>query len=864
MPDPPVDLAPSPERRPVTLDRVHDGAVLLLFFLSGALALVYQVAWVRALTLELGSTTLAVSTVVATFMGGLALGSAAAGRWGDRAVRPLFWYALLEAGLSVYALATPALLATLMPFAGDLASGVAERIVLLSLLRLGIASAVLLAPTALMGATLPLLARHWAGRRGDGALGMGLLYSVNTLGAFLGTLAAGFVLLPTLGLRSTIAWSGWANLLIALCAGALAALSPPLDSHAALAAPGVQPPRPGRTATLPWAVALTAFAALACQVAWTRLVTLVAGGSVYSFTVVLGTFLAGLGIGAWMAALVARSGRVEARGLFCGLALLSAALVGVSYLVALRLPGLFAVLFGRLDVADHPQRAPALQFLLAAAVLLPPALAMGGLLPAAARLRVVSPRRTAHEVSVLYVANTVGAIVGSLAGGFVLVPTIGIRGTLALAVTAQAIGALVVAVEGRLVGGRSQVPAWAAALSLVAGLALIPPWPSHLMAAGVFDKAELRQAERAGELRTRVARGTQLLYYRDGLTATVTVTRDRASRNADLYISTNGKIDGSSHLDMPTQRISAHLPILLHPDPRTVCVIGLGTGCTAGSAALHPAAVTVVEIEPAMAEGARFFAADNHGVVDDPDVDLRLTDGRLFLRLRPDQFDVLISEPSNPWLAGASDLFTREFFELARDALRERGIYGQWLQIYGLSPDTFRLLVRTFAEVFPHSYLASTLVRTDVLLIGAKAPLAVEPEGIARRMAGPVAEDLADPRVGVHDVWELLARIRLGPNEIAALAGAGPLNTDDLPRVAYRAPLERYQSTRDANWELLQRHDRGGADWLHATAGDRELLEAAWRRVLQAGRYHGADTLEVGVETPVAAPAGANDPRPDG
>jgi spermidine synthase len=829
-------------------DRLRAAVVLVLFFLSGALALVYQVAWVRVITLELGSTTLAVSTVVATFMAGLALGSADAGRWGDRAARPLLWYALLEAGLSMYALATPLLLGTLLPAAGDLASGVAERIFLLSLFRLVVAAAALLAPTALMGATLPLLTRHWVGEHGDGALGMGLLYSVNTLGAFVGALAAGFVLLPTLGLRATVAWSGWTNLLVAVAAGALALASKPIGAQLARSGATEPSPRPARTAALPWAVALAAFAALACEVAWTRLVTLVAGGSVYSFPIVLGTFLAGLGLGAGGVAFLARSGRFGARGLFCALALISAALVGASYLVALRLPVLFVTLFGRLEVGSHPERTPALQLALAAAVLLPPALAMGGVLPAAARLCVVSPQRTAREVSVLYVANTVGSIAGSIAAGFLLVPLVGIHGTLALAAAAQAGAALVVALEGGLVGGGKQVPGWAAALTVVAGLALVPSWPRQLMASGVHDKTALRQLEEPAEIERRVALGTQLLYYRDGLTATVTVTRDRASRDADLYISTNGKIDGSSHLDMPTQRISAHLPMLLHPDPRAVCVIGLGTGCTAGSAALHPAHVTVVEIEAAMVEGARYFAADNHGVVDDPAVDLRLTDGRLFLRLRPGQFDVIVSEPSNPWLAGASDLFTREFFELARDALQEGGVYAQWLQTYGLSPDTFRMLARTFADVFPHSYLASTLLRADVLLIGAGAPLAIEPEAIARRMDGAIGEDLADPRVGVHDVWDLLARIRLGPTEVAELAGAGPLNTDDLPRVAYRAPFERFrdaQSTREANFELLSRYGRGLADSFDATPEQRALLDAAWRRHLEGGRPGRVGAAEV-------------------
>ena len=816
-----------------------DAALLVVFFVSGGLALIYQAGWVRAITLELGSTTLAVSTVVATFMGGLALGSAAAGRWGDRTRRPLLVYAVLEVGLSLYALATPLMIRSVLPALSDGATLLADSIVKLSILRLVVAGVLLLPPTILMGATLPILARWWALRRsasapGDGALGAGLLYSANTLGAFAGTLAAGFLLLPTLGLRATVLWAGSLNLVVALVSLLLDRAAAPLPTAVAGSRErfGGEPPIRLTGSTL--AIGLTAFGALACEVAWTRLIALVSGGSVYAFTIVLATFLGGLGLGAAAVSLAGRAERFDPRQAFCVLAVWAGALVAMSYLASLRLPALFVDLFGRFRVDEHPERAVIVQFLLVAMLLLPPATAMGGLLPAAARLRVVTPERTSHEVSGIYVASTVGSILGSLFTGLLLIPWIGIRGSLAIAVCSQIGGALALAHEGRLAGGASRLPLRLAAPIALTVITLAQPWPADLMTSGVYDKAHLRNPGSARQIELRVERGTELLYYRDGLTATVTVTRDRRSPDADLYISTNGKIDGSSHFDMPTQRLSAHLPLVLHPAPRQMCVIGLGTGCTAGSAALHPVQVTAIEIEPAMVEGARLFAAHNHGVVDDPNVDLRVTDGRLFLRLNPGRLDVIVSEPSNPWLAGTSDLFTREFFELARGSLRDGGIYAQWLQIYGLAPETFRMLVRTFDDVFRYAYLASTLLHSDVLLIGSDTPLDFDPARIQARLTDAIAADLADSRVGIDDVWSLLARVRLGPEEVGSLGDSGPLNTDDLPYVAYQAPLEMFRETSIDNRHLLEAHDRDVvADAIGATDQQRALLVSAWRQFLR-------------------------------
>jgi spermidine synthase len=408
-------------------------------------------------------------------------------------------------------------------------------------------------------------------------------------------------------------------------------------------------------------------------------------------------------------------------------------MVSLSSAAFQHLPSLFLKLYWTWDLKQHFDKVFLVQFLLCAAVIFVPALIMGGLFPAAARVVVRDPNQTGERVAGLYAWNTAGSIVGSFAAGFILIPLLGIRGTLMAAVAAQCLGAV-----ASTVGGNTRHTPKLAGIALgvlLLTVLLSPPWHQQLMTSAMSYYANSYGAMGTKELKAKLARREKLLYYRDGLSATVTVTRDLRSRNRDLYIATNGKVDGSSHYDMPNQRLLAHMPLLFHPDPRDVSIIGMGTGVTAGSASLYPVRqVTVVEIESAMVEGAKFFRKHNHAVHDNPKVDIRITDGRLFLRLHPNAFDVVISEPSNPWLAGVSDLFTVEFFTLGAKALRDGGIFAQWVQIYEMTPENVKTIVRTFTHVFPHVYLVSTIPNTDIVLLGSQRPFFLDLERAYRRM----------------------------------------------------------------------------------------------------------------------------------
>jgi spermidine synthase len=441
------------------------------------------------------------------------------------------------------------------------------------------------------------------------------------------------------------------------------------------------------------------------------------------------------------------------------------------------------------------------QLLIAGVLVFLPAMFMGMLFPLGLRIALGDGERPSMETGRLYLSNTAGCVIGALLAGLVLIPLAGVLATLLIAVGIIAYSVLLVQAEVR---GQIAQAALGLVLALCygAGWYVTPAWNAQLMASGISEYVHAYQAVDAAELPAEVARRSELLFYQDGLTATVTVTRNRVSPSRDLYISTNGKIDGSSRIDMPTQKLSAHLPLLIHEAPDQVAVIGLGTGVTAGSATLHDTVqrVDVVEIEPAMVEGARFFSEFNHDVLESDKARMLITDGRLHLMRSRGSYDVVISEPSNPWIAGVASLFTEEFYQLGASALRDGGIFVQWLQVYDMHLEDIQSVIGTFQSVFPHTYVAMTLFDADLLFIGSKRPLSMDPDRLQERMRQPeVAADLADPWVRVESVEDLLARVWLAPTEVESFVESAPLHRDDWPFLMYRAPLNRYTDTRRRN-----------------------------------------------------------------
>ena len=632
--------------------RSHPRLFMVLYLLSGAAALLYEVAWLRLLTMSMGHTTAAVGAVLAAFMGGLAIGSWIGGRISRDmpARRALRTYAALEGAIAVCALLVPLALAAARPL---LASAYADGHggAMFDAVRLLVAVVLIALPAAAMGASFPV------GIVAIGNRDAGALYAANTVGAALGAALTGFVLLPALGLFGTTLVGAGLNLLAA--AGGLALSGPP-----AVAAP--RPPRravSGGCGLPAAALAVSGFVALVYEVTWTRVLAMTLGPTTYAFSAMLVAFIAGLAIGSAIAAAIVP--RVTRPGLWLGAAMIASA--AAALLASARVDQLPLMLAAATGSADASFTSVfALQVGLAIAMLGPMTIALGATFPFAVAMAAPEGEDAAGSAAAVYAANTAGAIAGALAGSFVLVPRLGLQPSLQAAATLAVLAGGFVAWRAAASGRARAAVAVVAAAALASAMAA-PQWNHERLAGGAYRFAP---ALAAGDIATALDAG-ELTYYREGAAGTVSVRQ--LSGVTSLAI--DGKVDASNGADMLTQKLLAHLPLLLHPDPHSVYIIGLGSGVTLGSALTHPIdRATVSEISPEVVAASNAFTAENHGALGDPRARLIVGDGRSHLLLSDQRYDVIISEPSNPWMAGVSALFTREFFAAARERLQPGGI----------------------------------------------------------------------------------------------------------------------------------------------------------------------------------------------
>ena len=772
---------------------------LLAYTSSGLAGLIYQVSWTRLLTLFLGHSTAAASSVVAAFLGGLALGAAIGGRVapGLRPRQALIGYVLLEVAVGIFAFVLPYELTGLTPILrwayADGSPGA-----LFAAVRVASCVVLVLIPATALGATFPLAIRWFASDAVNRAWSTSLLYTLNTIGAATGALLAGFWLIPTFGLSGTtivaIAGSG-----IAACAaGALVwSHSSPRHRRISNGADDVvparykrgkkQPPRvlAATEASTPRslvpmvALGISGFAALIHEIAWTRVLTLVLGPTIYAFAATLAAVIFGIAVGSGLGAvLVARSRRVA---VWLSLTLTGAAATAslTSSLAGGAVPRLVArqVASGSLTFDQMLIQG----LFLAAALILPTTMCLGAAFPLALRL-VDDPLRAAERrFSVLYALNTIGAVLGSLAAGFVLIPRLGLQYTMTVVSSGLVVAALVVAVWAGLTSADRMRSILASGLATLI-IALSPSWDRALLASGVYLYAPFVPKDL--DLETQLKAGT-LLYYREGAVATVSVKRLTGTTS----LAVDGKTDASNRGDMLTQKLIAHLPLLLHENPREVAIVGLGSGVTVGSALRHPISrADVIELSREVVEASQHFVSENHDALRDPRTHLIVGDGRSHLVLSSRQYDVVISEPSNPWIAGVASLFTREFFQTVRDRLAPGGIVCQWANTYNISDADLRAIVATFRSVFPDA-TAWLVGGDDLLLLASNAPIGPRLTNIERHWARHgVTDDLA--LVGAVEPFAIWSLFVGGPEELARYSTGSSILTDDRMSLEFSAPRE--------------------------------------------------------------------------
>jgi predicted membrane-bound spermidine synthase len=763
----------------------------ILFFLSGATGLIYELLWVRVLYQSFGSTIQSVTTVVAAYMGGLGLGAWLFGKIADRSSTPAVLYGRLEIAIGVFGILSPVVLGLAHRLYIGTAGAFALQGAASLVLRFGLAALVLLVPTTLMGGTLPVLTRALMGD--DRALlkpSLGRLYGLNTLGAMTGTAVAGFFLIEFVGVRASLVATAFLNLAIGFAAIRLGRRH--VESETVSEPPVAPPPSTALHRLALVLLGLTAFAALLNEIAWTRVLVMIVGGSTYAFTLILLVFLLGIGLGSMIVARrsLPRRETTAAAAVAQGITGMGAALL---FLFFGFLPAYIIAVF-QISGLDAASRLLLMGFAVGAVVLIP-AIGMGMTFPLLVDLTARPRLARGADVGTAYALNTIGSILGAVLTGFVLVIVLGTQATLRVGLLINGLAALVLAVfaargiaEGSVEDRRVRVRVLAAGilgmLGVVVGVAG-PGWSTRLIDLGptIYARQPMDKQARRQFL---AHRGVRQLTFREGPNATVSVWEGEAGRSLRV----NGKVDASDRGDMDTQIMLGLAPVVARPGANSAFVIGYGTGVTAHVLAAVPGMtrVKVVEIEPEVLGTDSLFQGVNDSVRFRPNVRVVLDDARSALQLDRERYDVIVSEPSNPWIAGIATLYTPEFFRIAKARLSDDGVFCQWIQLYQLPLPIVAGIVRSLREVFPHVniWFGGT---ADLLVLGSSRPLTYDQKWLAALIGpGGRLQEIGSEWLSIDSPGQYFGRLLLRDPGVTRLVERARFDhTDDRPRLEFVA-----------------------------------------------------------------------------
>jgi len=760
------------------------GLILLLLLVSGFAGLTYELTWTKQLTLVFGVTSGAISTVLAAFMCGLALGSALLGKRADRARRPLALYGALELGIGASAFCLPYVFHGLNSTYVAMARALPGATWAFVALRYLLCFAVLLVPTALMGGTLPAISRAWVREKERIGAGVGLLYGVNTLGGVLGTIATGFLLLQVLGVGDTIRAAVALNLLAGFTSLWLARRTSTAQSPAGRETARDETVREAKSEAgrlLLGAFALAGATSLAYEVLWTRVLVYFTGQTIYAFSTILACFLIGIALGSLVVTRLVD--RMRDQVAIFGLLELGIGL-SAAYLLLL-IHQLYPL--GHVVSELLPGRAWWVWFAITFALLLVPTVLMGATMPVVTRAYARQVERLGSRLGLLYAANTVGCVIGSLGTGFWLIGWLGAqRGVLAVAALNVLLGVVLL--------GCSR---WRRGAKMVAGLAGVAVLASAMALSWHPRAVALCRSEYVGL-------GQQLLYYHEGSEASLAVLANpEGSRELNINGSGTAYTD---YDDVVVHKMLAHLPMLLAEEPQRALVVGFGLGSTSWSISRYPVErVDCVELVPEERETAQLFLDDNKGILEEPRFRFIVNDGRNYLLTTAETYDVISINAINPSLSPY--LYTQEFYELCRRRLRPGGVVCAWVPT---NMSRFPTLARTFLTGFEHVSLWFCNP-FHAVLVATPGPLALDLPDLTARMARPeVQPDLAE--VQLADPVRLVSTLLLAEDELRNYVGGADVNRDDLPHVEFETTLSpaigiehvgRMMAIRARPWEHL-------------------------------------------------------------
>jgi spermidine synthase len=803
--------------------------LLLLFLGSGCAALIYEIVWFQLLQLVIGSSAVSLAVLLGTFMGGMCLGSLAFPRLVSATPHPLRVYAFLELGIGAAGLgvlfAVPAVGHAYTALVGHGMPGI--------LLRAMVCVICLLPPTVLMGATLPAVAR-WMENTPRGVSWLGFFYGGNTVGAVIGCLVAGFYLLRVHDAPTTTFCAVGVNIIVSVAAFSLARFAPYARASVELAgaldpsAPSLTAQYAGESPALPGAdkftgpdrllgsdklvlvaIGISGFCALAAEVVWARVLSLLLGATVYTFSIILAVFLTGLGIGSSAGATLAREMTRPRLTLACCQFLQVAAIAWAAYTIAVTLP------YWPVDnsLVATPQAKFQFDLVRCAWAILPSTLLWGASFPLALAAFSAARYDAARVVGRAYSANTLGAIAGAVLASMWLIPTLGTQHT-QIALIAASIVAAGLAFQPQ--GSREWKFVGAGVGAAIFIALLVPKTPWQLVAYG-------RQIATSDY-------GAKPIYFGEGMNSSVAVSQTSGGAR---FFHVSGKTEASSlEKDMRLQRMLGHIPALLHPNPRSVLIVGCGAGVTSGSFVLHPSIerIVICDIEPLIPKVvATHFRIENHDVIRDPRVEIIYDDARHFIATTRETFDLITSDPIHPWVKGSAVLYSQEYFELCKRRLNPGGLVTQWVPLYESDRAVVQSEIATFFSVFPHGTIWANDDEGygyDTVMLGQAKPVKIDVEALQARFDRPdhmrVREALTD--LGLGSALDLLSTYAGRYSDLTTWLASAEINRDRNLRLQYLAGLQLdSRKGADAYAEILNRR-KFPDDMFEASATHRQEL----------------------------------------
>jgi spermidine synthase len=827
--------------------------IIGLFGLSGATALTYEVLWNKYLSLLLGNSVSATATTLAVFMGGMAIGSYMGGRVSERIKRNISLYGIIEGIIGIYCMMIPALLNFFKPLLALTYNNGASPLSF-GLIRFMVLALILLLPASFMGMTFPILGGYLSRKNKESGSLIGFLYGFNCLGAVGGALAASFFLIPLFGQTNTALLAGMVNLFI--CSGALVLdrlrgensknasseilTTGKLQSALKRVTKTLRITSRSRERSVAIVCAGGGMTSMLYQIGWTRTFALLFGSSVYTFSLIIAIFIGGLALGSFLISffLPKIKNHLKAIAVLETLAGLSGLAVTAGLASAPTLCTSAYMLFNGSFIW-----ATIFKTIMITAVCIVPTIFMGTIIPLASAYFAGKSAEPGQAIGNILSANTAGCIIGALVAGFVIAPVLGLKNTLIIGASINILLGLYLlnkTLTEEIQSAEGLFNRWAKPaipLMTVATVIItifIPSWDQSMLTNGSYlysrlynnaAKNEENAAKGDGrEIRTSVKHFGKILYNQSGPNGVITV---REMPDSELVLQINGKADASTGKDMVTQILLGHLPALLAPETNKMLVVGLGSGATLGALQMHnraklhhkdienydkkedkPLPIDCVEISHEIVEASKLFAKHTGHSLKAEEVNMIEDDGRTYLSLTNKNYDLIVSEPSNPWISGMTNLFTREYFDLCNAKLEKNGLMCQWVQGYNMSHLDFASILKSFQTVFPETTIWKTDDSYDYILLGHKSSQSMDIAEVSRRLQNyEIAKSLET--ANIKSAGDLLEHYIGGPATVAEAGRNGSLITDDNLLLEYSAPQSLYSDNhRQAIATILARASR--------------------------------------------------------